>query len=263
MTRSRQKAASFPDGVEIAVGDLTHPESLPDVMQGIDALFLITPLAPDETHQGLAAIEAARAAGIGTIVFLSVHKLESGLNIPHFAAKCPIEHALRAGGGNWTILRPNNFFQNDLWLKDAILTHGVYPQPLGELGLNRVDVRDIAEAAAIALTTTGHAGQTYAIVGPDPLTGQRTAEIYSEALGRPVRYTGDDLDAWAAAAARTMPPWMVHDLKIMYDHFQRHGLRATPHELTIIEGLLGHAPRRFDDFARELAGSPAAASAGP
>ena len=109
----------------------------------------------------------------------------------------------------------NNFFQNDYQLKDALLTHGIYPQPLGEVGLSRVDVRDIAEAAAIALTESGHAGETYNLVGPDVLTGRGTAEIWSRALGRPIAYGGDDLDAWEKQVLAFLPPWMAFDFRLM------------------------------------------------
>lgn len=246
----------------MVLGDLARPESLPAAMEGAQALFFVTPLVPDEINQGLAAVEAAKHAGIGRIVYLSVHKLESALHIPHFATKVPIEYAVRHSGAEWTLLRPNNFYQNDYWFRDAILQYGVYPQPLSDIGLNRVDVDDIAEAAAICLTAPGHAGQTYSLVGPEALTGDHTAEIYSQILGRPIRYVGGDLEAWATAAAQTMEPWRVLDLKIMYDQFLRHGLRATPTEVTAMAGLLGREPRAFESFARELAASPAATTAG-
>ncbi|QOY90631.1 SDR family oxidoreductase [Paludibaculum fermentans] len=252
MTRSAEKAASLPAGVEGVVGDMADLETLPAAMAGADALFLVTPLVPDEINQGLAAVEAAKQAGIKYIVYLSIHKLETGPHIPHFATKFPVEYAVKNSGIDWTIIRPNNFFQNDYWFKDVIAQYGVYPQPLSELGLNRVDVRDIAEAVAISLTAPGHAGQTYSLVGADALTGERTAEIYSDVLGRPVQYVGADLEGWAAAAAGTMPAWQVLDLKMMYDHFLRHGLRATQAEVSTLVGLLGRAPRSFEEFAREM-----------
>lgn len=251
MTRSEAKAAALPADVEGVVGDTTQPETLHSAMQGADAVFLITPLAPDEISQGLAAVEAAKQARVKNLVYMSVHKVEGAVHIPHFATKLPIEYAVRNFGADWTIIRPNNFYQNDSWLKEAITRYGVYPQPLGEVGVNRVDVRDIAEIVAISITATGHSGQTYSAVGPEALTGEQTAEIYSHVLRRPVRYIGDDLEGWAAAAARDMPPWLVMDLKVMYDHFLRHGFRATAAEVSTFEGLLGHELRSFEAFVRE------------
>jgi len=70
-----------------------------------------------------------------------------------------------------------------------------------------------------------------------------------------VHSTSDDLQAWSAQARAIMPAWLVRDLAIMFDHFQRYGLLATQDEIDTITRVLGHPPRRFEDFAREtLAG---------
>jgi uncharacterized protein YbjT (DUF2867 family) len=242
LTRSAARAGELPEGVEAAVGDLADPESLRGPLGGADGVFLATPLAPEETRLGLNATEAAKNAGVGRLVYMSVHRVEDGPRIPHFASNLPIERAVRDSGTSWTILRPNNFFQNDLWVRDAIVGHGVYPQPIGGVGLSRVDVRDIADAAVAALTGPGHEGKTYPLVGPGVLTGEATASVYSRLLGRPVRYGGDDLDAWAEQARGLMPGWMVDDLRVMYEHFQRHGLVATEEDLTAVREALGRAP---------------------
>src|SRR6202040_3723317 len=88
-------------------------------------------------------------------------------------------------GMQWTIVRPNNFYQNDFWFKEAMLNYGIYPQPLGSAGVSRVDVRDIGEVAVLALTTDGHNGKIYNLVGPEPVTGESTAAEWSRALGKP------------------------------------------------------------------------------
>ena len=105
----------------------------------------------------------------------------------------------------WTLVRPNNFHQNDHWFKDALLQHNVYPQPLGSKGLQRVDVRDIAEASVIALPKSGHAGQVYDLVGPDAITGRMCAELWSKALGTYINYGGEDMDAWEKMNSTMVP----------------------------------------------------------
>ena len=255
LIRDPAKASMLPAGARPVTGDLRNPASLSDAFQGAEAVFLVNALAQDETAQGLAGVEAAKAAGVRRIVYLSVHRLEEALHIPHFATKKPVEDAIAASGMEWTILRPNNFFQNDLWFKDVIAQHGVYPQPVGYVGMNRVDVRDIADVAVAALTRGGHSGKKYALAGPDALTGPSIAGIWSKHLGRPVVYLGDDLEAWGAQAAQMLPDWLVHDLKIMYAHFQKHGLIATAEELALLESILGRPLRRFDAFAAEVSAS--------
>lgn len=251
MTRSAERIASLPRGVEGVVGSMLQPESLRSVFAGADKLFLITPLDRDETAQGIEAVDAAVSAGIERIVYLSVHHADKALTIPHFVSKLPVEGVIKASGTAYTILRPNNFYQNDLLLLDVI-RKGIYPQPSGCVGMNRVDVRDIAEAAAIALTQPGHSGKTYSLVGPRAWTGAQIAEALAKHLGKPVLYAGDDLKAWSAQMRAFMPGWLVRDLEIMFEHFLADGLLATPAELSELTAMLGHAPRSYEAFIKEV-----------
>jgi uncharacterized protein YbjT (DUF2867 family) len=155
----------------------------------------------------------------------------------------------------YTILAPNNFYQNDLFFVDRIVQHGAYPQPLGSIGLNRVDVRDIAEAAVNALTESGHEGRVYPLVGPEVMTGEKTAEIWSQYLDRNTRYAGDDLDSWEGYARQMLPGWLVDDFRVMYEYFQDHGLLATDADFEQQSRILHHDPRRFQGFAAETAQS--------
>src|SRR5271165_2537342 len=251
MTRSADRIASLPKGVEGVVGSMLKPESLPAVFAGAEELFLITPLDRDETAQGIDAVDAAVAAGVRSIVYLSVHQADKALTIPHFVSKVPVEGVIRASGVEYTILRPNNFYQNDLAVLDAIRA-GVYPVPSGSVGMHRVDVRDIAEAAAIALTQPGHSGKTYSLVGPRAWTGTAIAVALTQHLGKPVMFVGDDLKAWAAQMRAFMPGWLVRDLEIMFEHFLNAGLLATQAEIEELTVLLGHAPRTYEAFIREV-----------
>ena len=151
------------------------------------------------------------------------------------------------------MLRPSSFFQNDLWVRDALLEYGVYPFPLGSKGVSRVDVRDIGLAAANALTGDGHAGRTYTLVGPDALTGPDCARIWGEALGKEIAYGGDDLDAWEEQARGMMPAWLTYDLRLMYELFHTKGLAATDAQLEETRHILGGEPRSFRSFAEETA----------
>jgi len=253
MTRSAEKAGAVGGGAEGVVGDLARPQTLPPVFSGVESLFLLTPLSRTETDEGLAAVEAAREAGVRRIVYMTVHKLEAGAHIPHFGSKIPVAKAVRESGIPWTLLEPSNFFQNDYWFQEPITQHGVYPQPIGDVGLSRVDVRDIADAAVTALTEPGHEGQSCPLVGPEAWTGPETAAAWGRHLGREVAYGGNDLDAWAEQARQMMPDWLVHDLCVMYQWFQDNGLIATPEDLERTARILGRGPRAFDDFAAETA----------
>jgi uncharacterized protein YbjT (DUF2867 family) len=252
MTHSSKALTQLPRGVEGCKADLDDPASLSAAFEGVDRLFLLVPVGPNETNEGLCAVEAAMNAGVRKIVYLSVCMPEGSNVIPHFRSKRPVEDAIKASGIPFTILRPNNFFQNDLKLKDAIMQNGVYPMPFGSKGLNRVDVRDIADCAVNALINPAPDNQVYDINGPDTLRGEDVASIYSKNLGWKVSYGGDDLDAWAKQAAGVIPSSLLADYRIMYQYFQDHGMIAEKEELARMEKLLGHSPRSFNDFCREI-----------
>ncbi len=253
LTRSSQNANKVPKGATGIIGDLLDPKTIRTIFKDVDGVFLLNAVSPTETHEGLMAVNGARMAGIKRIVYLSVPDLEKAPYLPHFGSKMAIEHVIKTSGIPFTILRPNNFFQNDYWFKDALMDYGVYPQPIGDIGLTRVDVRDIAEAAVLSFLKSETEGQTYVLAGPDVLTGRNTAEAWSRALGKPIVYMGDDLDAWEKQMLEYLPPWMVFDFRLMYDYFQKKGLKALPGDMARQEKLLGHAPRLYENFVKETA----------
>ena len=253
LTRSAEKAAALPEGVTGAIGALAEPSTLGAAFEGVDRLFLLTPLAQDEVDQGLAGIEAAREADVSRIVFMSVHQADQAQQIPHFASKVEIARALERSGIPYTVIEPNSFYQNDLGLQQPLMEFGVYPMPLGSVGLHRVDVRDIADAAVAALTGDGHQGEHYPVVGPELCTGESSAQAWAAALGSGVIYAGDDLDAWSLAASAMLPDWLVSDLRVMFEHFQEHGLLATADDFARQRRLIGRDPIGFDRFATEVA----------
>jgi uncharacterized protein YbjT (DUF2867 family) len=252
MSHSPDKLKKLPTGVEGYKADLDDPDTLPAAFDGIDSVFLLNTVGPNETNEGLAAVTAAKAAKVKKIVYMSVSMPEGSEKIPHFRSKLPVEKAIKESGIAYTILRPNNFFQNDLWLKSAIMQYSIYPQPIGKKGLNRVDVRDIADCAINALTKSGYEGKTYEVHGPDTLTGEGIAKIYSKHLGREIRYSGEDLGAWAEKSKGVMPEFLIADMRIMYQFFQDKGMIALKDDLEKTERLLGRKPRSFDDFVKEI-----------
>lgn len=253
LTRDAAKTTQLPERVKTVVGDLTHPSTVNSVFDDVDSVFLLNPVSQTEANQALMALTGMQLAGIKRVVYLSVHQVDSAPSLPHFGSKIGVEAAIRKSGIAYTILRPDNYFQNDYWFKDALLQHSIYPQPLGDVGTSRVDVRDIAEAAAIAFTTPGHEGETYDLVGPEVVTGPSVTRSWSEALGKPITYGGNDLDAWEAQARQYLPDWMAFDFRHMYAHFQTHGLRASAGAVARVTALLGHAPRSQQAFSSETA----------
>lgn len=249
----RKAGASLPPGVAPVVGDMLDPVSFEKALVGVDSLFLLNGVVPDELTQGLIAFGLAKKHKLRHIVYNSVFRADVFKDVPHFASKVAIENALKEFGVPFTILRPNYFYQNDLALQSVLTEHGVYPMPLGTPGLSAVDVRDIAEAAAVVLTTEGHIGKTYNVVGPDVLSGPAVASLWSAVLGKTVQYPGEHMDAFEEQLRTQFPSWAAYDLRVMMQGYLERGFAATPEDVATLTKLLGHAPRRYVDFANEAA----------
>ena len=255
LVRNKDGGSKMPPQVETVAGDLLDPVSVENALDGVDKLYLLNAVVPDELTQGLIAYGLAKKRKLQHIVYHSVFRVQHFPDVPHFASKMAIESALRAFDLAFTIIRPNYFFQNDESLKDSLTKGGVYPMPLGSNGISAVDVRDIAEASAIALTSKGHEGKTYNLNGPDLLSGPAAAQIWTELLGREIRYSGEDMDAFEQQMRQRAPSWSAFDIRMMFQGYLERGFVAEAGDVEALTKLLGHPPRRYQDFARETATS--------
>ena len=258
LTRDPGKA-TFPAGVTAVKGDMTDIPSIRAALKDVDTLFLLNAVVADEVTQAIGTLSLAREAGIQRIVYLSVLNSDAFSDVPHFTGKYTVERMIEQFDLPVTVLRPSYFMQNDIMLRDGLLQHGRYGMPIGDVGVAMVDVRDIAEVAVAALLRRDRAQaplprEVIEIAGPEALTGDALASIWSGVLGKPISGAGNDLDAYEGFMAGMMPSWSAHDLRLMLARFHSDGMLGKAHAVAILTGLLGHPPRRYRDFAEELAG---------
>lgn len=257
LVRDPAKAA-LPAPVEVVQGDLLDVDALRTAFRGVSTLFLLNAVVPDEFTQALIALNIAREAGIERIVYLSVIHSDVYVNVPHFAGKHAVERMIDRMGLAATILRPAYFMQNDLMVRDAVLGHGVYPMPIGARGLAMVDARDIGEIAAIELVrreraATALPAERINLVGPDTLTGADVAAIWTDVLGRPVAYPGDDTAGFERTLRQFMPAWMALDMRLMAERFLTYGMVPAAGDVARLTTLLGRPLRSYREFAGEIA----------
>ncbi len=235
-------------------GDLLDVGALRLAFKGASTLFLLNAVVPDEFTQALVALNLAREAGINRVVYLSVIHSDRYLNVPHFAGKFGVERMLEQMGFEATTLRPAYFMDNDHTIRDVVLGYGVYPMPIGNKGLAMIDARDIAEIAAIELLRRERASgplpsERINLVGPDTLTGDAVAAIWSAVLSRPITYGGDDTAAFEKNLLNFMPPWMAYDMRLMSERFLTDGMVPDAGDVERLMQLLGRPLRSYRDFA--------------
>jgi uncharacterized protein YbjT (DUF2867 family) len=250
--------ADFPAGVDVVQGDLLDVDALRRAFDGVSTLFLLNAVVPDEFTQALVALNVAREAGVQRVVYLSVIHSDLYVNVPHFAGKFGVERMIEQMGFAATILRPAYFIDNDVTIKDVVLGYGVYPMPVGAKGLAMVDARDIAEVAAIELVRRHDAAQPLPlerinVVGPDTLTGNDVAAIWSDVLGRPIAYGGDDTAGFEQNLRQFMPAWMAYDMRLMSERFLTDGMVPEAGDVERLTALLGRPLRTYREFAAAIA----------
>jgi uncharacterized protein YbjT (DUF2867 family) len=252
--------ADFPASVDVVQGDMLDIDALRKAFTGIRTLFLLNAVAGDEFTQALIALNIAREAGVERVVYLSVMHSENFVNVPHFAVKSGAERMIRQMGFGATILRPAYFIDNELMIKDVIFNYGVYPMPIGAKGIAMVDARDIAEVAAIELVRRDRAPEklpieTINMVGPDTLTGSDLAAIWSDVLGRPIVYGGDDPSGFEQNLANVMPKWMAYEMRLMAERYVSDGMIPEAGDVDRLRAILDRPLHSYREFASALAHS--------
>jgi uncharacterized protein YbjT (DUF2867 family) len=249
---------NFPAGVDVVQGDLLNPDSLRGIFEGVSTMFLLNAVVPDEFTQALIALNLAKEAGVERIVYLSVIHSDVYVNVPHFAGKFGVERMIEHMGFSATVLRPAYFMDNDLTVKDVIFGYGIYPMPIGDKGLAMIDIRDIAEIAAIELIRRNEALaplplERINLVGPDTLTGTDVAAIWEQVLSRPIAYGGNDTSSFEQNLRNFMPSWMAYDMRLMSERFLTDGMIPDQGDVEKLTSLLGRPLHSYRDFASQIA----------
>jgi uncharacterized protein YbjT (DUF2867 family) len=257
LVRDEQKAARAQanGATEVVLADLADPPSLASAVDGVDGVFHIGPaFASDEADMGVAMVEAARSGGVRKFVFSGViHPSISAMT--NHAAKQPVEEALYGSGLDFTVLQPAMFMQNLTANWPDIVGHGRFALPYSTRAkVCWVDYRDVAEVAALALTTDRLSHGTFELCAPGLVDRIAMASMLTDVVGRPVTADEIPLDEFTAG----MPAGPLRDgLSRMFAQYDRHGFAGG--NALVLQAVLGREPRSLLDFFRELAvGNPPA-----
>lgn len=250
--RGRQKAIDN-GAAEAVVADLRDPASLRRAAEGADGVFHIGPaFQPDEARMGCNLVAAAQEVGVRKFVFSSVIQPTHGTLANH-ASKVPVETALFESELEYTLLHPANFFQNLRGAWPGIVRDGVFAEPYPvDTRIARVDYRDVAEVAAIALTEDRLAYGSFELCAPGRFNRREIVAMAGEVLGRPVAAREIDFDDWVEL---TRPPYDARQLQLLskvHAHYATHGLGGNAF---VLEAILGRPPRTLAQYISELAAS--------
>jgi uncharacterized protein YbjT (DUF2867 family) len=241
----------FVDAVQTVRLDLRDPTSYAAAARGCTAMFLLRPPAVADTRRTLVPfIDAVREQGVGHVVFLSVAGAGNNSLVPHHA----VETHLRARGREHTLLRPGFFAQNlqDAYLRDIVEDDRLYV-PAGRGRVAFVDLRDVAEVAALALCEpAAHREKAYTLTGPEAIGFGQAADLLSRALGRAVRYEPASVLGYVRHLRRRALPWGQALVQAVLHVGLRFGQAETVDPT--LETLLGRPGRTLGEYVHDHAG---------
>ena len=250
MVRADKDSGAVPPGVQVAVADFDDAASVAAALHGAAQAYLVTPSSERAGEQQRRFADLAAGAGIRHLVVLSQLASSADSPVRFLRYHAEVEDHVRGLGIGYTFLRPNLFFQGMLAFAKAIAASGRFSAPIGGAKVSAIDVRDIAEVAAVALTEAGHEGATYTLTGPAAITHHDIAAALSAALGRDVAFGDAAPEAFAASLRGILPPWQVDGLLEDYAHYRR---GEAAEVTTTVADITGRPPRDIGQFARDFA----------
>jgi uncharacterized protein YbjT (DUF2867 family) len=236
--------------VEFVAADLEKPQTLDRAFAGVERVFLVSPAAPGLPEREGHAIDAARRAGVRSIVKISVGggpDAATQIGRWHWT----VEKQIESSGLSSTILRPNLFMQGSFVWLPRIASENAFHVPMGDGRVSVVDARDVAAVAVRALISGGLPQRLYDLSGPEAISFESIAAEISRAAGRPVSYVDVTPRQWKKEILESgVPAWLADDFSVLYGAL-REGYGATIS--SAVRDITGRAPRTFRDFARDHA----------
>ncbi|MFG2138511.1 NAD(P)H-binding protein [Streptomyces sp. NPDC048650] len=240
--------AGLPDGVRVAGGDLSRPDTLEGALKGADTVFLIWPFL---TTEGAPAVLEAIARHARRIVYLS----SSGVNDDAERQTDPInqlhadmERLIEGSGLEWTILRSNTIASNGRgWAHQIRTTRAVRGPDIAATAV--IHERDIAAVAVHALTEDGHVGAKHVLTGPQVVSRAEQVRTIGEAIGRPVTFEKVPVEvARQQMLADGRPPALVEALLASAEERPQSNVITTT-----VEEITGTPAHTFRSWAEEHA----------
>jgi NAD(P)H dehydrogenase (quinone) len=236
-------------GAEVVLGDLLEIDTVRAAMEGTDAAYLVWPVAPGLIHATVNFAEAAKEAGVSTVINLSQRSANRFSTSNSCRDSFIAEQVLNWSGRSVIHLRPTYFLE---WLlypwQLPYLQKGILRMPVGKGRHSPIAADDQGRViAALLKSPEAHIGKTIPVSGPVEMDHEQTAEL-TEALGRKIVFQDLPIDEYCRSLeAMGVPPYIVQHLGGAMDDYQ-HGHMSGADDN--VERLTGRRSMTVGEFAR-------------
>ena len=247
--RNEAKAKPLKDlGAEVVIGDLDDPAAILPAVKDVDKIYLLTWNGQTQLKQAENVINAAKHEGVSHIIRHSMWGPDKSRIIKQ---GYEIEEMVKSSGLQWTILKPTFFMQNTMMAAQTISSDGVIYWDMKDGKLGMIDVRDIADAAFAVIVGKGHEGKSYILTGPEAISFNDVAKIFSDVLHKEVKYVNVPHEASIQAmTGMGMPEWIAEGYAELDEGFGENFANSTTKN---VENLTWHPARSFKQFAADFA----------
>ncbi|APU16320.1 MULTISPECIES: SDR family oxidoreductase [Actinoalloteichus] len=245
VVRDAGRAPELPES-SVRAASYSDADGMRAAFDGVRTLFLVSADAdPERVPQHRTAVDAAVAAGVEHLVYLSFLSADPDATFTFARDHFRTEEYIRASGVEFTFLRPSLYL--DL-LPTWVADDGVIRGPAGDGQVAWVSRDDVARVARSVLTGTGHAGRVYDVTGPELLTLARSAAVLSTFAHRPITYQEQTLaEAKASRSGHGAEDWELEGWVTSYAAIST-GEMAVRGD--VVAQLTGRNPLSLAEFLR-------------
>lgn len=243
-------------GAEVVKGDLTNLDSMHRAIEGCGRIYFGMSVSAAYLEATINTAAVARHHGVEAFVNMSQMtvsqmSINESTESPQHKLHWLAEQALSWSGLPVVTVRPTVFFEGFFLVLAgvSVRTSDALMLPMGGGKISPISAVDVASAVAAILDDPApHIGQIYDLTGPESADLDHYARIFSEALGRPIRYRDVPLPAWSEGLRQArFPEHVVSHLSAMVE-LTRQGRydRMTD----TMRKLTGKPPTSMRDFVK-------------
>ncbi len=180
-------------GAKLIAGDINDPDVLIPVHQNMDAVAFLVPAfigsSDEAVTLGKNAIDAAANSGVKRFIWNASGPIPDDINSDD--PKRVIFNYLEKSSLDWAVFEPTTYMENWLgpWTEPSVKNKNELTYPvLDHIRIGWLASEDVGKLVVAATEQQDISRQRFEISGIEAPVGPELAKIYSQVLGRDIRY---------------------------------------------------------------------------